>query len=448
MIRVAPARRAASQAGPILILAGLILFGAAMALGWLEFDEDLERWGRGAAWLAALGRALGLGAAALLLAQVLLSARLKWLDRVSPLDRRLVLHSWVGRAAVVLASIHPLLMLASPDFNLGPVTWRLWPYILGGVLLLGLWVTVIVALKREFLRVPYQPWRAMHRLGHITVLLVLVHAAASAEIFESLWGGIYLTLLAAGTVAVMIWLKLIKPAGLRSHAWEVAKAEPLNDQVTGLELSPPDGLDFAFLPGQFAFITPLSGSLPREEHPFTISSAPDRSDALEFSIKASGDFTEKLCAAAAGDRFRVDGPYGRFSYLIHPSPELVMVAGGIGITPMLSMVRHLAAQGDDRPCTLVWVNRTEAELVRRAELEELAGSLENLSLHLVLTRQENWQGPKGRLDESLLGEMLGDCSRKAEVFLCGPPAMMAATRTALGRLGFKRVRSELFSLTK
>ena len=448
MIRLAPAHPAASKAAPILILAGLILFGAAVALGWLEFDEDLERWGSGAAWLAALGRALGLGAACLLLAQVVLSARLKWLDRVSPLDRRLALHSWVGRAAVLLASAHPLLMLASPELKLGPVTWRLWPYLLGGVLLLGLWVTVIVALRREFLRVPYQPWRAMHRLGHITVLLVLVHAAAAADIYESLWGGIYLTLLAGGVVALMIWLKLVKPAGLRARPWVVAQAEPLNDQVTGLELTPPQGLDFAFLPGQFAFITPLSGSLPREEHPFTISSSPDRSDALEFSIKASGDFTEKLCGAAVGDRFRVDGPYGRFSFLAWPAPELLLVAGGIGITPMLSMVRHLAAQGDDRPCTLVWVNRSEAELVRRAELEELAAGLENLTLHLVLTRQEDWQGPKGRLDETLLGELLAERSRKARVFLCGPPAMMAATRAVLAKLGFKRVRSELFSLAK
>jgi predicted ferric reductase len=444
MIHLDTSKPAGRLAEPLLAVVALLLVALLVCPGWQENGAEAG----GAARLGGLVRGLGLAAAGLLLAQVLLASRLKWLDRILPLDRRLGLHRWLGPIALVLATAHPLVLFSSPGFQLGPLSWRMWPLALGATLLLGLWITVFVAFKRASLRLPYQQWRAMHRLGFVPVLLIVVHALAVGDSFQDFWAVLYGGLLVGGMAAAMIWLRLLKPARLRSQAWMVKAVEPLNQTTTSLQLAPPNGLDFSYLPGQFAFITPLSGRLPREEHPFTIASSPDRTNALEFCIKDSGDFTARMGQAAAGDRFQVDGPHGGFSHLLHQGDELVFIAGGIGITPLLGMLRHLAAGYDKRFITLIWSNRGEADLIHRQEMVDFKQRLVNFHLHLVMSRQENWQGPQGRLDEPMLFRLLADHSREAQVFICGPPAMIVSTRKRLDKLGFSRVHSELFSLAK
>ena len=89
-----------------------------------------------------------------------------------------------------------------------------------------------------------------------------------------------------------------------------------------------------------------SRDVSSEEHPFTISSAPGDDGCLAFTVKASGDYTRALRQAVQGDRARVDGPYGRFSYVLRTQPgqPLLLIAGGVGITPMLSMLEHQTAR--------------------------------------------------------------------------------------------------------
>lgn len=125
-----------------------------------------------------------------------------------------------------------------------------------------------------------------------------------------------------------------------------------------------------------------------------------------------------------------------------------MVAGGVGVTPMLSMLRYMADAGDGRKTTLVWSNRTEADIICREELEAIKGELKVLSIHHVLTRQGDFQGHTGRLDTGVLKELLSGCSRKAAVFICGPPPMMDAVCKALKRIGFKGhfIHTEKFSI--
>jgi 3-phenylpropionate/trans-cinnamate dioxygenase ferredoxin reductase subunit len=115
---------------------------------------------------------------------------------------------------------------------------------------------------------------------------------------------------------------------------------------------------------------------------------------------------------------------------------------------MLSMLRYMADRGEGRKVTLVWSNKTEADILCREELEAIEAKLPNLSIHHVLTRQKDFQGPTGRLDRPMLKELLSECDHDAAVFVCGPPPMMDAVCKVLKGIGFKarRIHTERFSI--
>jgi predicted ferric reductase len=218
--------------------------------------------------------------------------------------------------------------------------------------------------------------------------------------------------------------------------------------VTNLTLKPTDSEVFHYMPGQFAFITLKRKGFGTEEHHFTLTSSPARRDAISFTIKASGDFTGTINQTKVGDIAYIDGPYGEFSHVAHRAGDLVMIAGGIGITPFLGMLRYVADTGDNRSIMLIWGNRTEKDIVFREEFEALRTRLPNLRICHVMSAQPDWPGEKGKVDESILGRVLAGCDRKTRVFLCGPPPMMDLVKDALARLKFcrRRIHTERFRL--
>jgi predicted ferric reductase len=254
-------------------------------------------------------------------------------------------------------------------------------------------------------------------------------------------------LLAAGLFgALWLWIR-IRPLVLRSRGYEVKSVRRAGGETYTIELRPDGGRPLRHAPGQFAFLRFRSAFLSPEEHPFTIASPPDRP--LSFTIRCSGDWTGDIWRLAPGVRAAVQGPYGLFSHLAHPgNRDLAMIAGGVGITPMLSMLRYMQDRGEDRKATLVWSNRTRRDILCLEEIGELADSLPGLTVIHVLTR-ERFEGMEhGRLDRGRLSRHLQGCSRGCLVFLCGPPAMMRQVRSDLRALGFSRRRiiSEEFRL--
>jgi predicted ferric reductase len=374
------------------------------------------------------------------------------MDRVFGLHRLLLAHRALGVSAVVLASLHPLFVFAPKAKEIGALRLAIWPELLGAVLLIGLWIAACAAIWREFLRVPYGIWYLFHRLGTFSAAVLLtIHVLTVGHDFEGGWPLCALIVVLTLYVALFVWEKGIKGAILRKRMYAVTDVTPAGKDTYAVELAPEDGEIFSYGPGQFAFVTFRSEVLPLERHPWTISSTPTRPKSLIFTIKCSGDFTSLIGRLKAGDRAVVDGPYGLFSYPAHvrdPNEELVMVAGGVGVTPMLSMLRYMVDTGDGRKTTLVWSNRTEADIICREELEAIKGELPDLSIHHVLTRQGDFQGHTGRLDTSRLKELLSGCSREASVFVCGPPPMMDAVCKVLRWIGFRArlIHTERFSI--
>ncbi|NIO05271.1 MAG: hypothetical protein GTN74_11870, partial [Proteobacteria bacterium] len=381
-----------------------------------------------------------------------LSAKLRSLDRVFSTHRLLSAHRVLGLSAVVLASLHPLLVFAPKAREIAAFRLEIWPALLGTVLLIGLWSGVCTGLWRGFLNLPYQIWYRFHRLGMFSlVVLYALHVMNVTDDLKRGWPLYALLTALALYVALFIWVKGIKPRRLKSRGYTVAKVTGVGKDTHAVELSPRDGSVFRYAPGQFAFVTFQSKALPRERHPWTIASTPTKPDSLIFTIKSSGDFTALIGELEPGDTATIDGPYGLFSYLAHvpnSTRELIMIAGGVGITPMLSMLRYMSDRGDTRKVTLVWSNKTEADILHRDELESIEGKLEGLTVHHVLTRQKDYTGPSGRLDKNMLSDLLSACSQEACVFVCGPPPMMDTVCKALKQIGFssRRIHTERFSI--
>lgn len=433
-----PATRAKLQ---IALLAGVLL--CAIGIPALEIAEHVgEAPAFSSRWFREAGAPLGLAAVILLTMQFVIAARLKWLDRIVPLNRQFYAHRFFGGAALACALAHPLLMFYPVLFE----KWRLslshWPEFVGALALISLAGASLGALLRDRLRLPFHLWLPMHRAGTISIAAAAgVHTAFVEGHFEA---GASHVLLGAG---LAIYLVSFFRKGLPCT---VTAVRSVGGGTVAVDLKPASGGTFSYAPGQFAFVTFCSSSLPREEHPWTISSSPAEPDTLQFTIKKCGDFTDRIGSVRQGDRALIKGPYGRFSYSAFSESDraIVMIAGGIGITPFLSMLRHMAGASGTRRVVLLWSLKTRQDLVWQEELERLAAEKEWFTLHCIFTREPQSTGPAGRLNAQRLAPLLAGIGPSPYVFICGPAGMKKALLPELGAIGLDRrnIISEEFRL--
>jgi 3-phenylpropionate/trans-cinnamate dioxygenase ferredoxin reductase subunit len=187
----------------------------------------------------------------------------------------------------------------------------------------------------------------------------------------------------------------------------------------------PGNTRWDFAPGQFAWLR-LHPSLRAQEHPFTIASSAHLGLWTEFTIRHTGDFTSELRLLRPGSPVWVDGPHGAFTLDLQRTTGLVMIAGGVGITPMMSMLRTLAHRRDRRPHRLLVVASTIDELLFRAEIRQLQQRLHLTVVEVLRRPPPSWTGPSGSVDERLLTSLLPGKFRRNQLdyYLCGPPAMV------------------------
>jgi len=188
----------------------------------------------------------------------------------------------------------------------------------------------------------------------------------------------------------------------------------------------------------------------RSSRPYSIASAPNQRGYYDLTVKAVPDgFVSSylLEDIKAGDRLSSTGPMGGFFHnpLSH-SNEVVYLAGGSGITPMMSMIREVTDRGIERQMHLFYGSRNPDDVIYKEELERLAAMHENLTVGFVISEPEDgYQGLTGFINAKLLQERLGDLSKKT-FFLCGPEAMYKFCRKELEGLNLRRkqIRVEVF----
>lgn len=208
--------------------------------------------------------------------------------------------------------------------------------------------------------------------------------------------------------------------------------------------------DFTFTAGQFIFVT-----LPELHYPdnrgarrhFSIVNSPTEKGIIKVTtrIRESG-YKQTLKELPEGTEVELGPIGGDFNLPESTEQPLVLIAGGIGITPYMSMLQYIRDNNLNYDITLVYSNRDQQSTVYFEKLQELAKEIPGLKLILVMTQQDDWQGEKGHIDAEFMKRHFPDVN-KQKYFVVGPPAMSKALVDVLGQAGVaqENIEQEEFS---
>jgi 3-phenylpropionate/trans-cinnamate dioxygenase ferredoxin reductase subunit len=259
-------------------------------------------------------------------------------------------------------------------------------------------------------------------------------------------------------VGLLAYVRVIKPWLELRRPYVVDQVRPERGDAWTLELRPEGHSGLTFHPGQFAWLTLRSSPFADREHPFSFSSSAARPERLGFTIKELGDWTAQIGQVRPGERAYLDGPHGAFTTDRHDhAVGFVFIAGGVGITPVMSILRTLADRGDRRPLYLIYANRNWEDATFREEIEALRTQLDLHVVHVVEQPPADWEEAdaregreRGFVTEDILRRYLPHFERRNiyEAFMCGPQPMMDAVERALIRLGVDMgdIHTERFNL--
>ena len=436
-----------------------VLLGPALLAPLLHGGSPPARpTGDGSSLLSQLSVGMGLLATSLLVCAVVLPSRVRSLTRTLGIDGVLGIHRFVGLAVTLLVGLHIILVLAAKPGNVALFDILHAPNraraAVGATVALAALVALTVLRRR--LRQRYEVWRWAHlALAGSVLVLSALHIWWLNHLVRDTAMRALFTVLAVTALGVLgyrwLWLPIFGPR----REYVVRELRTETSTVSTLVLEPRRDRHqrgyrtLAFAPGQFAWIR-LNPSIGAQEHPFTIASSAHLGLWTEFTIRHSGDFTNELRQLRPGSPVWVDGPHGAFTLDLRRCTGLVMIAGGVGITPMMSMLRTLAHRRDRRPHRLVVVARTLDELLFRAELSELQQRLDLTVVELLRSPPPSWTGASGAVDEDLLTALLPGAFRRNQLdyYLCGPPAMVTDVLTVLDGLDVPqpRIHTEQFDL--
>jgi predicted ferric reductase len=392
--------------------------------------------------------ALGFVGLAMMGLEFVLVARFKPLAAPFGEDALLQFHRQIGYVGLAFILIH---FGISAKWNELTLTKALHAPLLvwfGMAALLALVVLIASSVWRRRLRLSYEVWHLMHTvLALVLVVGALGHVFFVDEYVSSLWKQILWALMSAAFVALLVWVRLLKPRRALACPWRLERVEAERGETTTLVLKPPPAAEFRFEPGQFGWFAFGRSPFSLTQHPFSFSSSAER-DEVELAVKALGDFTSRVSELEPGTNVYVDGPHGVFSIDQDEGPGFGLIAGGVGIAGLISMLRTMADRQDVRPAVLFYANGQWDGVAFRDELERLKDALNLAVVHVLERPPEDWMGETGYVTAGVLARHLPPGYRRFQFFICGPDPMMNAAEAALARLGVppEHVHTERFDM--
>ena len=401
-----------------------------------------------------LSVALGFAGLAMLTLQFVLTARFRTIKAPYGADVVYHFHRQISLVSFALIAAHPLLLFVNAPETLGLLNLVAapWRARMGVTAVLLLLVMIAVSLWRRRWKIDYSAWRVWHGiLATLIVVLAMGHVVLARHYLNQPWKQALWLGYGGFWVGLLLYVRLLKPLLLLRRPYAVESVRAERGGAWTVVLHPVGHTGIPFMPGQFAWLTVGKSPFAEAEHPFSFSSSAGQPDRPAFTIKALGDFTRTIPDLRPGTPVYVDGPFGHFSSDRQPhAEEYVFIAGGVGITPIMSMLRTLAERGEKRPLLLFYANRDWESVTFREELEGLTTKLNLKIVHVLEKPHDGWKGEQGFLSLAVLEKHLPRewDPNAIEVFVCGPPPMMAAVERALLNLGVPLgdIHSERFNL--
>ncbi len=400
--------------------------------------------------------ALAMLAFAMLLMEFVMSGRFNSVSGSTGIDLTMRFHQLIARSLTVFILIHPFLYVTPMNFprpwdvtgqlTLGLETASIVTGIIGWILLAPL---VVFAVFRDRLPYRYETWRFTHGLGALLIAVLGAHHAIEAGRYS---GHPYLTTywlcLLGLAVFTLLYVYVITPLRQLRHPYRVISVTKVALKSWRLVIEPTVGGAMKFEAGQFCWLTLDRSPFAITEHPFSISSCPADRPSIEFTIKEVGDFTKDIGSIRIGAKAYVDGPHGNLTLAGRSGTGIAFIAGGVGVAPIVSMLRQLRAAGDARALKLIYGNRVLEQVLYKSEFDEIEKHLD-IDIHHVLSEPPpDWSGAVGQLDQDVMRKFLSFEDRTNWLyFVCGPAPMIDDVEDSLVALGIPlgQIVSEKFS---
>lgn len=385
--------------------------------------------------MTSLGQITGLVGMAMFSISLILGARLKILDRYfSGLDKVYQNHHTIGAVSFSLLLFHPLfLVFKYTQFSLRDAALFFlpsadWARNYG---IVSLFFMIALMAATFYIQLKYQTWKSFHRYMVIVFMFAVLHTVnATSDISRDDILRYYILGLAFLGLAAGIWRAFLHKYHNRNFEYEVKKVTVAGEGITEIEMAPKsDAMNFEA--GQFIFISFKSEKISPEVHPFSIASAPGGEN-LKISVKGFGDYTNEIKNLKAGDKVSIEGPYGGFSYKKAPSKNQIWIAGGIGITPFLSMAGDLKA-GDGYKVDLYYAVNKPEEAIYLNDLSGISSININFKVIAWYSKQQDF------LNSKIVSEISKGVQDK-DIFLCGPPVFTKSLNEQFGKMGIKEER--------
>lgn len=422
-----------------LIFAYFIIVLLPVTVVWLTAMSPRQK------LLYEIGKSVAIVGFTILSLQAALVSRWRFLDRTFGIDVITRFHKIMAAIAMLLFITHPtLLAIGSGWFDLfGSGTP--WNINIGKVTFLLLTLTVSVAMTFNLLGIDYNLWRFLHKGAIFIVILGFTHSLFTGSDLISVTMKICWVCLFTTAASVFIWRNCFVPLWGRRR-FEITDVRPETHDTFTLTFKPADGRSLPRNPGQFMFLKLKRPGRSSEIHPFTVSNSPSQENIIQATIKKSGNFTNTIDRTVPGDTGLIEAPFGRFSFVHFDAEKFLFIAAGVGITPLMSMLRYLNETGDWRPSVLLYGNKTENDIIFHLELDKLPANVK--VVHVLSRPQDSWQGPRGHINGKIIQQYAADILPQAHIFLCGPPNMMTNITLELKNLGVPaaKIHSERFTV--
>lgn len=392
-------------------------------------------------FLLSLGQICALIGFTLYLINFILSSRFKILDKIfAGINRMYISHHLWGVSAFILLLLHPVFISlsylttsVSSAFNFVLPSLNNLPQFYGS---LALSVTIVLLVITLYVNIDYDKWKITHKFLGLGLLFAGLHILfIGSTLAKSQPLRLYFYLLALLALISYIRKTILGRYLVKRRKFVINKVE-ISGEIMKIMMTASNGPKFFHEPGQFVFVEFARQGVPYQSHPFSITSSSNEAG-LSLGIKLLGDYTKSLNLLKKGDLALVEGPYGRFGYSFFPNPKQIWIAGGIGMTPFVSMAKSLPT----KIRTVLYYCVSELpEAVYYNELIQVEKAKDNFKVIVWDSKS------KGRFT---IGGIERLVEPDVEFFICGPPPMMKSLKQQLieAKIAEDKIHTEEFSLS-
>ena len=385
------------------------------------------------------------------LVQVVLMSRIPGLDQLFGVDRLAAWHRWLGFGTVTLICGHVLFTTWgyawSDGRSIATQTWAFlttYPYMLMAYVGTALFLLIaVVSVRAARRRISHETWHFIHLYAYLAIVLSFGHQLAAGTDFTGDPAAVaYWVALYVAAALLVVTFRFVLP--LRMALRHRLRVEAVVDEAPGVLSIYITGRDLDRLPvraGQFFTFRFLTRGLWWRVHPFSLSAAPN-GRYLRITVKQVGDFTRSLVSLRPGVRVVVEGPRGNFTAVRRRYPRALLIAGGIGITPLRALLEEMPQRKGS--IALLYRARSWADVVFKTELDQLVAARGG-AVHYIVGRRGREVHPHPLAPRFLLAAVPD--LRQRDVFVCGPSDLVDDVTRSLGALSVptSQIHSERFA---